>query len=145
MYLLWENDTCMGQGNTNVSHFVVPHRRPISLWPERAFHAARAALLPMRRASDHFGCAENCLLLYNKSWLPPLPAVVSLFWLTPLPVLTTQHHFIIFTQLIKYYCVCHSNKRSFSSVLSVDTVKPVHSFTYVLNGLTKVLFWWTCT
>ena len=33
------------------------------------FLAARAALLSMR-ASEEFGCAENCLLLYNKICLP---------------------------------------------------------------------------
>ena len=39
------------------------------------------------RASEDFGCVENCLLLYNKPWLPYACCGLH-FWLTPLPWLT---------------------------------------------------------
>ena len=39
------------------------------------------------RASEDFGSAENCLLLFSKTWLPPYRPCCGLpFWLTPLPV-----------------------------------------------------------
>ena len=38
------------------------------------------------RASEDFGSAENCLLLFSKTWLPPYACCGLPFWLTPLPV-----------------------------------------------------------
>ena len=50
----------MGQGNTVVSHFVV--QRAVLSVAIACAPAARAVLLSMR-ASEDFGCAENCLRL----------------------------------------------------------------------------------
>ena len=43
------------------------------------------------RASEDFECAENCLLLYSKTWLLPPPAVVSFLTDSAACVLSFYH------------------------------------------------------
>ena len=74
----------------------------------------------MRMREDFVG-AENCLLLIwaNKTWLPPPPAVVSFFKLTPLPVscpLTTPLHYI---EKIQLYCLSVEKMQYNTTLLSL--------------------------
>ena len=73
--LLLINDTCMGQGNTNASRFVVQRTNLIAV---RTCFFSGDLRRPVIYASDHFVGAENCLL----TRINPdcrTPAVVSLF------------------------------------------------------------------
>ena len=68
---------CAGEGNTIVSHFVVQRADLIVA----LLLAARAVLLSMR-ASEDFGCAENCLCTIKPDCR--LRLLWSPFQLTPL-------------------------------------------------------------
>ena len=63
---------CAGEGNTIVSHFVVQRADLIVA----LLLAARAVLLSMR-ASEDFGCAENCLCTIKPDCCSLRPASFS--------------------------------------------------------------------
>ena len=65
-----------GPRKHNCQPFCAPEGRFDCSDSVSAFLAARAVLWSML-ASEDFECAENCLLLYSKTWLLPPPAVVS--------------------------------------------------------------------